>query len=88
MLSLSKISNAEMVVISDVGDCNDIHPSRKEEIANRLAYIALNKGYKYKAIKYKSPIYKSMKIIGDSIEIFFDKITSARGNGLNSYRKK
>ncbi|WP_421150559.1 sialate O-acetylesterase [Seonamhaeicola sp. NFXS20] len=88
LLSLSKINNSEMVVTADVGDCNDIHPSRKEQIANRLAYIALNKDYNFKTIKYKSPIYKSMEIKGDSIELFFDSITSSKGNGFNSYGKQ
>lgn len=81
---LDIIPNSEMVITSDVGEENDIHPAEKETIANRLSYIALNKNYGFNYVNYKNPTYSSMKIKGNSIEIFFDSITSKRGNGLKS----
>lgn len=82
--SLEKIPNSEMVTTSDIGNENDIHPSEKEPIANRLAYVALHKDYDFKSIAYKNPIYVKSVIKEKEIEIYFDAITSKKGNGLYS----
>jgi hypothetical protein len=57
-----EISNTGMVVTTDAGDCNEIHPSKKEIVALRLANWALAKQYKFKDLKYRSPEFKSMII--------------------------
>ncbi|NER17826.1 sialate O-acetylesterase [Spongiivirga citrea] len=74
-----------MVVTSDVGDCLDIHPARKKEIADRLAYWALAKQYDVQGIQYVNPLYKSMKVEANSIRIFFDKSTADKSSGLSSF---
>jgi sialate O-acetylesterase len=43
--SSQSLQNAEMVVTLDVGDCTQIHPSKKREVGKRLSYIALAKDY-------------------------------------------
>lgn len=87
LLSLSKIPNSEMVITSDIGEKDNIHPAEKESIANRLAYIALHKNYGFKSINYKNPIYTKFEIKQDTIEVFFDEITMKNGNGLVSKSK-
>lgn len=67
--------NTAMAVISDlVPDVNNIHPTRKKEVAERLANIALGEIYRKEIVDYKSPVYKSHKVEGDKIIIDFDYI--------------
>lgn len=71
LLSLS-VPNTGMVVVSDIGNINDIHPRNKRDVGRRLANWALAKTYGYKDIGYSGPIYRSMAVEGDRIRIFFD----------------
>lgn len=49
------VKNTELVVTTDAGDCSDIHPSKKEIVAKRLADLALVDQYNFNNIFYKSP---------------------------------
>ena len=53
--SSQSLQNAEMVVTLDVGDCTQIHPSKKREVGKRLSYIALAKDYGISGYDFKSP---------------------------------
>ena len=53
--SSQNLQNAEMVVTLDVGDCTQIHPSKKREVGKRLSYIALAKDYGMSGYDFKSP---------------------------------
>lgn len=44
--SLEKIKNTGMAVSSDIGSKNDVHPTNKKDVGERLARWALNKTYK------------------------------------------
>lgn len=67
-----ELPKTAMVVISDLVDnMQDIHPTQKKEVANRLANIALATQYNKNLQDYKSPLYKSQQIQGNSIEITF-----------------
>lgn len=76
--SLKQISNSGMAVITDIGSPATIHPPDKENVANRLALIALSKTYNYKDIDYAGPTYKSMSIKNEQIILKFDN-----AEGLN-----
>ena len=54
-MSSQSLQNAEMVVTLDVGDCTQIHPSKKREVGKRLSYIALAKDYGISGYDFKSP---------------------------------
>ncbi|HVW61096.1 MAG TPA: beta-L-arabinofuranosidase domain-containing protein [Puia sp.] len=74
-----------MVVTTDLVDnLNDLHPAYKWEIGRRLALWALAKDYK-KQVEYSGPLYKSMDIKGDRIEIAFSHgaLISHDGKPLN-----
>jgi sialate O-acetylesterase len=65
--------NTGMVVISDLVDnVEDIHPVNKRDVGFRLARYALSETYGRDGIPYRSPVYRSMDIVGDSIRIHFD----------------
>lgn len=80
LLTLKKVPNTGMAIITDVGDVKDIHPTNKEVPGKRLALWARSQVYGEKDVVYSGPIYKSHKVVDDYIEIFFDHI----GGGLVS----
>jgi len=74
LMTLS-VLNTGMVVTSDIGDPNDIHPRNKQEVGRRLALWALAKTYGNADIVFSGPIYRSMKIEADRVRIFFDHVS-------------
>jgi sialate O-acetylesterase len=77
-LMAMSVPNTGMVVTMDIGDVNDVHPKNKQEVGRRLALWALAKTYGQTGIVCSGPIYKSTKIEGDKIRLYFDHI----GTGL------
>ncbi len=75
-----EIPNTGMVVTSDIGDYNDIHPKNKQEVGRRLALLALKNVYGQSDVVCSGPTFKSMAIEGDKIRIRFDNV----GGGLVS----
>jgi sialate O-acetylesterase len=61
-----------LVVTTDIGDWNDIHPLNKLEVANRLSFLALNKTYGDISIIACGPIFKSMSIMQRQIFLEFE----------------
>jgi sialate O-acetylesterase len=53
------IPNTGMAVTVDVGDMKDQHFTRKKEVGDRLALIALANDYGYKKINFKGPEIKN-----------------------------
>ncbi|MHB9012192.1 MAG: sialate O-acetylesterase [Ignavibacteriaceae bacterium] len=82
--AMKEIPNSGMVVSLDVGSKYTIHPPDKLTISKRLAYWALAKTYGWKGLAYSGPIYKDMKISGNSIKVYFDHDST----GLTSYGKE
>lgn len=67
----STVPRSGIVCSLDVGDPNDLHPRRKLEIGERLADLALAKNYG-KKVAYSGPVYRSMNIRNNVIQIVFD----------------
>jgi sialate O-acetylesterase len=64
LMTLSKLPNTAMAVITDVGDAKDIHPKQKQPVGERLALAALALAYGEK-IEYSGPIFESMTTSGE-----------------------
>ena len=78
---LLKLPETGMVTITDLVDSIvDLHPGYKWEVGRRLSLVALNKTYGMKNLVCSGPSYKSMKIVGNAIEVTFDHT----GEGLLS----
>jgi len=60
-----------MVVTLDIGNPNNIHPSNKRDVGERLALWALAKDYN-KKVAFSGPLYESMKVVKNRIVISFD----------------
>lgn len=85
--STLKVPNTAMVVIHDVGERNDLHPSNKQDVGKRLALAASRIAY-HENLVFSGPIYKSVKFSGDQAYISFNHIGSGlkcAGDQLNQF---
>lgn len=78
-----RLPKTGMAVIIDIGEARDIHPRNKQDVGARLARWALARDYG-KDIVPSGPLYKGMKVEGNSIHITFDHV----GSGLMTGRKE
>jgi sialate O-acetylesterase len=69
-----------VAVITDVGEKDDIHPTKKEPVGARLALLAEKIAYGKKIVA-EGPAFKSMKINGREAELSFDNV----GGGLEPH---
>ncbi len=79
--------NTGMAVTLDIGNAENIHPSDKQDVGDRLAFWALNKTYG-KEIPFSGPVFKSMDIEGNKIILSFDyadKLILKELNGENNF---
>jgi len=66
------LPNTFLTTAVGVGEGRDIHPKRKQEVGRRLALGALGSVYGQKDLIYSGPVYKSMKVEGQTIRLHFD----------------
>lgn len=79
LASWQSTKNTAMVVTTDCGDANDIHPVRKQPVGIRLSLAARALAYNQK-IEYSGPLYKSMVVKGNKAILGF----SHAGKGLTA----
>lgn len=73
----TSIKNTAMVVTTDIGNPNDIHPKNKETVGQRLAAIAFNNLYNIPMI-CSGPTFQLFELKSNQIIVSFDSI----GTGL------
>jgi len=82
------LPNTGMAVTIDIGDANDIHPGNKQKVGNRLALNARRLVYNENVV-HSGPKYKSMKIEGNRIRLFFEHaeegLMSKNGEALKGF---
>ena len=76
-LNTLKLANTGMVVATDLGEWNDIHPLDKKSVGHRLALNAQKLAY-HKNVVNSGPIFKSSEIRDNQIVIYFEEV----GSGL------
>jgi sialate O-acetylesterase len=72
-----EVPRAGLVVITDVGDEKDIHPTRKQPVGERLALAARQIAYGEKIVA-SGPTLRSAVVEGDQVVVSFDNV----GKGL------
>ena len=77
-LTLTATPHTGMVVATDVGDADSIHPLRKQPVGERLALLALRDSYGRAPIVASGPLYHSMRLQGTVVELTFTDL----GGGL------
>lgn len=78
------IPNSGMACLIDVGEKDIIHPSNKQVVGERLAYLALFKTYGEKGFEYSGPVLKEMTVEGSLVRLTFDHAE----HGLTSFGKE
>jgi sialate O-acetylesterase len=81
------LPNVGMAVITDVGDQNNIHPTRKEPVGARLTLAARGIAY-HQPVEYSGPVLKQAKTEGNQIVLTFDHVAGglqARGDVLSGF---
>ena len=68
---MKEIPNTGMAVCTDRGDSLDVHPIRKQEVGERLAYWALNKTYGHPVVP-SGPLFKSVAFNKHMAIVSFD----------------
>jgi sialate O-acetylesterase len=76
-LSLKTIPRSAMAVTLDVGDADDIHPTDKKPVGERLALAARALAYG-ESIEYSGPLFESLRIQGSRAVLGFSHV----GGGL------
>lgn len=69
------IPNAGIVSTSDLvkpWEAHQIHPCQKRQVGQRLSLLALHNTYGYTSLPCEGPVYRSMQIKGNRIELAFD----------------
>jgi sialate O-acetylesterase len=72
------VENTALTVNIDLGEWNDIHPLNKEDVGKRLALAAEQLAYHDKKVVASGPIYQSLKIKSNKVELTFTNC----GSGL------
>jgi len=65
------VEKTALTVNIDLGEWNDVHPQNKESVGKRLALAAGKLAYNDKNVVASGPIYKSMSIKDNKIELTF-----------------
>lgn len=73
-MTATKLKNTGEAVIIDIGEGKDIHPKNKQDVAKRLARLALVQTYGVEGIVARSPLYKSMEAKGNKIALSFEHV--------------
>lgn len=76
-LTLAKSTNTAMAVITDHGDANDIHPTEKEPVGQRLELAARALAYG-EGIEYSGPLFQKAEFQGTNAIVSFTHL----GKGL------
>jgi sialate O-acetylesterase len=73
-MTMDRLPNTGEAVIIDIGEGKDIHPKNKQDVAKRLARLALVDTYKVAGIANRSPRYKSMEAKDNKIVLTFEHV--------------
>lgn len=68
--ALNSISNASVAPTGDIGDATVIHPSRKKEVGDRLAMLALRNQYGYEGLECYPPSIRKIEYRDGSAFIY------------------
>lgn len=79
-----ELDNTAMAVAIDLGHPADIHPKNKQDVAHRLALIALNRNYGKDCV-YAAPHCTSVKQQGKSLIVTFDSPVKATSNAVTGF---
>lgn len=83
-----RVPETGMVVVSDIGNNDDIHPRNKIDVGKRLADLALNKTYGKTERPASGPLFREMKVEGRKARLHFDYVDKglvSKGKELTNF---
>ena len=87
MIATKILPKVGLAVITDVGDKDDIHPTKKEPVGGRLALLARGIAYGEK-VESSGPLYRGKEIKDGRAFLSFDHVgggLEARGGRLRGF---
>jgi len=87
LLATKNLPRVGLAVITDVGDKDDIHPTKKQPVGARLALLGRGIAYGEK-IGFSGPVYRSSQLKGNKIIVSFDHVAGGletRGGRLRGF---
>ncbi|WP_256009609.1 sialate O-acetylesterase [Desertivirga xinjiangensis] len=79
-----EVSNSGLAVAIDFGEQYDIHPANKKDVGRRLALVAREVAYGDSTVISSGPVYRSMSISKNKIDLYFDKVGDQSGDELEA----
>ena len=83
--ALAEIPHSGIAATTDLGNPTCIHPARKREVGERLAFLALANDYGVTGLPAPAPVYKSMERDGNKLVLTFDNLPVRAQNGVDSF---
>ena len=65
------VHNSGLAVTLELGNATNVHTTHKLEVGHRLALLALANTYGQRMV-YSGPVYRSLKVEGNGIQLHFD----------------
>jgi sialate O-acetylesterase len=81
------VANTAMIVTTDIGDPDNVHPADKQTVGARLALAARALAYG-ENVEYSGPLFRQATPDGDGMRIWFDHAGSglaAKGDALQGF---
>lgn len=75
------VVNTGMAVTIGLGEWNDIHPVKKQEVGRRLALWARHFVYGESSLNYSGPLFKSIERKGDKLILSFTNVDGGLSTG-------
>ena len=73
--AMEQIPYSGIAATTDLGNPVCIHPPRKREVGERLAYLALANDYSVKGLPAPAPTYRSMERDGNKLVLSFNNLS-------------
>jgi len=81
---IADLNNTAMVVSVDIGESNNLHPTNKKPLGERLAVTALNRTYGRLDVPYEGPVMHYVQYEGPKVIVHFTKETLVAGLTTNN----
>ena len=75
-MSALAMTNTGYAVTTDVGELDEIHPQRKQEVGERCAYWALANVYGRTDLAWSGPVVKDASVTDGRVSVTFDHVHS------------
>ena len=72
MNTAKEVPNTGMAITIDIGEENDIHPTNKQDVGDRLARVALHETYGKTGFAWCGPIFKSCEFRDGTARVTFE----------------